>query len=1382
PPVELPPVVESTLRSVQRRLVLFTIIEGLILAGATLLAAMLLAMLIDDLACPTRVAWRLALTATSLAAALLVLGRQVWLLVVGWPRLSRVAMDVERSVPDLQERWSTLTELAESRDPPSVRGAGAFIRRLAAEAVGLSYWVQPGQFPATHRLRRYGATTAALLTILVVAYMIAPHPVTTLLRRFWAPRTPICQTGILSMTGSRVVPIGESLPLEAITNGRGRSTAALTTRSAGGKETTTHIARAAAGAVDFSHYIRSVRESFQYRWRCGDGASGWESIRAESLPGLARVRMRIVPPAYSKLAVQELDTLPRLVRALAGSRMELEMQATKPLAHLELACGEDRRELALPAGGDLYRYETTLTESFTFVPKMVDRYGLGNSGTPSRVIVYADQPPKVEIVSPKADLTVAPDDKIEIEFTARDDFGLQSAELLITKTTAEGKTETRTTSIPLLDQEGARQIEGKVPLDLKPFDLKNGDELTYAVRVRDTRTATGSDRQVASAGSGRDSGEQTADATGRMTAASQPAGHPAATSQPANQTASGNQAGDQQGSASQPAAQWSSASRPADEMASVDNTRNNRLSNAENQQPGESSASSPPMRGRSSDDPEICSQDDSSRPPPNAMTKRSLDVGESTACSKTQRIKVDEWAGSFDGQAREKLQIAIDAYLQRMREALQAAGETTDAMVAEAEASKPWSKEQEQRDLIAREHLQRADEAANELKAKSAGTPYAFIGLQLADIDVEHVLPARRILAEAPSLKAQPAEQLKSLHTAAHQIAWARELLEALTKKYESVKARERAAEAVKQIAKMHQIFVEDMQALLKAAKPTLNPRDGAWQILPDEVAEQIAKLLKDQLENRKKAMEELAKLLADDPELRRRFMAMSRKDARTLRDQMTVLARRQTVLRDAVVQWAEPNKRGDVLKNQRVALLSQAIELVRQTAETHENLQTWAPAGMDKTDGPLAAIIARAGEMATNMRKLPVMAASGEAGPRNEFVAQAIEELRDMQFALSELPTLGPDRSAETRPAEADASEDIRQPSAAPPDAKAARYAARRVTEAHDLEVAIEDWGDQLDAIAQGKFPPAGAIDQVRLEADTTRLGKKIDRVGAVLARMSPEIAEKASDLSGLLNDEIPPKQSQGGEALDNNDVKTAIPLETETVEAFARGELAFDDLLTLVEEHLANQPAAAPVGAEAESAEDQLAKMLKALEQEADACEKLGAVLHSNLVVQGDWAASGDSGSGGQGGGGQRSGQAQASRNAAGRNQQRGSARQSELREAAMQAQASQREAEELLRRLEEATRDRDNGPPPRGGDQEKPPAVTDAGDPDDRGTVGPGRDERDWNVFVSELQDQLRQGAGRTAPEQYRQAIDAYFRQLAADAQRAKKWESEKAGGQK
>lgn len=41
--------------------------------------------------------------------------------------------------------------------------------------------------------------------------------------------------------------------------------------------------------------------------------------------------------------------------------------------------------------------------------------------------------------------------------------------------------------------------------------------------------------------------------------------------------------------------------------------------------------------------------------------------------------------------------------------------------------------------------------------------------------------------------------------------------------------------------------------------------------------------------------------------------------------------------------------------------------------------------------------------------------------------------------------------------------------------------------------------------------------------------------------------------------------------------------------------------------------------------------------------------------------------------------------------------------------------------------------------------------------------GRDGREWKTFVSKLRDDLAQGRGTIPPEQYRQAIESYFRAI-------------------
>src|SRR5688500_6071383 len=136
-PFETPPVVAFKLRAVQRRLRFVQAAAGLLISASALLMLMMLAMLIDELAILIETTWRSVLTFSALVIAGVVLNFALIRPLLRPRRLSRVARHVEKQMPELQERWSTITELAESDDPPNIRGSAALIDHVAVEAMGL---------------------------------------------------------------------------------------------------------------------------------------------------------------------------------------------------------------------------------------------------------------------------------------------------------------------------------------------------------------------------------------------------------------------------------------------------------------------------------------------------------------------------------------------------------------------------------------------------------------------------------------------------------------------------------------------------------------------------------------------------------------------------------------------------------------------------------------------------------------------------------------------------------------------------------------------------------------------------------------------------------------------------------------------------------------------------------------------------------------------------------------------------------------------------------------------------------------------------------------------------------------------------------------------
>src|SRR5690606_11768049 len=102
-----------------------------------------------------------------------------------------------------------------------------------------------------------------------------------------------------------------------------------------------------------------------------------------------------------------------------------------------------------------------------------------------------DRPPSVEVSSPSNDMTARPDDEIDIEFTASDDFGIAKSELVV-YVDGPDDAELAVFDIPLGEQTGSTNVSRSVPLDLSQFHLKDGQSISYAIRVYDTRQSAAS--------------------------------------------------------------------------------------------------------------------------------------------------------------------------------------------------------------------------------------------------------------------------------------------------------------------------------------------------------------------------------------------------------------------------------------------------------------------------------------------------------------------------------------------------------------------------------------------------------------------------------------------------------------------------------------------------------------------------------------------------------------------------------------------------------------------------------------------------------------------------------------------------------------------------
>src|SRR3954451_1687441 len=484
----VPAAILRKLRLVQKRSMLVQVACALVAAAAVLLAAMGVAMLIDWLATLYDSRWRVVLTTLAISAAACT---SVGWIIVAWrrgKRLDRVAAEVDRQPPPLEERWTAMTRLGEGAAKPELVHP-AMLRRLSSEAASWEPRIEPDQVVSLSTLMRAMIGLTAVTAVLAMAVLLDSREVIVLARRFWLPSASISATKLVDVPGNLVIARGEPLALNASIDGRLVQNAILFVQTEAKPEQAITLVAERSAPVGFSHRIRSVDEPFAYRFRAGDGQTDWFNVDVADRPEIEALTLVVTPPAYTRQPAKTFDKLPERLSAMRKSRIEVAVRPKATIATAQLKM-DNNKAATLPVGADgWYRWTTTLGESFSITPVLTEQHGLTNRHQPKcQLIAYEDQPPVVKVLTPNDRVAVRPDDAIQITFAAKDDIGIAAAELVVYQE-GDQKEPTELAAIPidLGQQQGAQSVQQTVELDLKKFGAKNGAELSYEIRVREDR-------------------------------------------------------------------------------------------------------------------------------------------------------------------------------------------------------------------------------------------------------------------------------------------------------------------------------------------------------------------------------------------------------------------------------------------------------------------------------------------------------------------------------------------------------------------------------------------------------------------------------------------------------------------------------------------------------------------------------------------------------------------------------------------------------------------------------------------------------------------------------------------------------------------------------
>jgi hypothetical protein len=496
-----PQLVEA-LENVRRQWRLQKILEGVLLAGAGALAVLLVLVAADNLLQPGtlgRMLLALVLWGT-LAAFLLGLVIRRWL---EDRRDDFFAALVEQKHPELHNQLINALQLGRGNQAGfSPRLIEAIVHDAARATADLDLADSLEWRPV---LRALACGGAAVVLLGGYGLVFGPRFVNGLYRTLapLADIEPYSATRVAVKHDKDRVPEGATVVLEAEVSGTipARATLYRQTGSRPWAETELHPDPAAANVYRFS---LPAAESFSYYVTAGDGRSRQYHVEVVKRPQVEGLSLTYTPPPYTGRPPHQVDAADGEVGGIAGTRVAVELKATKPLQEasfktqggevVKLARGADERtwvgsfviwsenaRLADGVSGQLLKAPTR------YQVKLVDTEGYENGDPLWRSIALArDQAPTVAVTAPGRDLQVKPGTKVSLAVEARDDYGVDDVRLLYRVNDDPAVRE-----LGRFKHNGEPQTTDQLDWDLSAAGLKGGDVVQYWATAADRNTITG---------------------------------------------------------------------------------------------------------------------------------------------------------------------------------------------------------------------------------------------------------------------------------------------------------------------------------------------------------------------------------------------------------------------------------------------------------------------------------------------------------------------------------------------------------------------------------------------------------------------------------------------------------------------------------------------------------------------------------------------------------------------------------------------------------------------------------------------------------------------------------------------------------------------------
>ena len=705
--------------------------------------------------------------------------------------------------------------------------------------------------------------------------------------------------------------------------------------------------------------------------------------------------------------------------------------------------------------------------------------------------------------------------------------------------------------------------------------------------------------------------------------------------------------------------------------------------------------------------------------------------------------------------------------------------EAETALKAVVERNIPDADRSEQFRMLDKQ-LGDVEEYVAELRNETKEQQFAFVGLQMVHITRTHVTPARDrtyIAIREPLGTDNPTVAL-------HHVVRAREMLDALLKRYDKVARDEELAKALDESVKMYEVMVERSQQLMREARQNMNPLKRKMAVI--DVDQDYLDRYAEVVTMRREMLAEFGRLLGEDPRLLSRYLDIVRRRRQSLRNQLSEVAVRQEEVTTELSSWlqVEEDQRADFWTIIAELRMHAATPLAKEASGLAERIEQAMPLSLRTDQSTPALVIEHAQQIARIAREITFerkkflkQLAQGEKPldllPKAEQLSFLFGEL---DAALEQLNFENED-SAETQ-----------------------AYVTARLLESRTVADQADAWAQLAGQMLDGRYAGLAEVDQQSVALVTELL--RIDMLGmeeeldgqfqqTVGSGLPGEIADMIRELHVVM-ETITFNQAAATFATTKDRLPVAEAQEFKAMDGFAKAEKLFDRIRKAVVVALDEADVDDPNIADLEDAT--LDEFLARLEREPNIEAQLGIPNRPRNLRVMSQAMTGQQGSGGEFLSDARAAARQRARKAmqmvdekrkrGGKDrkekpesemtdeERRERQRAKEMQESLEKSLASIKEkiedpktSEAQRRKLEEMAKnmqrvlESSGDDPDSGGAWERIVESEKAKEVVKALASGKPIPDSQWNKLLSTLDDGVWQVGGRTPPEDYRKAIQRY-----------------------